>query len=687
MAWKGVGLDAGQDGIDQRARQGPRPRHTAGRPVRRRRVPALLAVPLATGAAMAAPAPARARAQLTRGPYLQDASDTRMTLLWRSDAPVPAMVEYRPAGAPAAPWSMVGIAGASRAPAITLTGLQPGTAYEYRIRGEVAEGAWLYEGGAFRTLSPPDADTLRFVHIADNQTGHVPHGDLVRRLLREDSPPELLIHSGDLCENGLRAEEWERWFQTERELLARVPIFPALGNHEFNSPLYFENFRLPSNGTGQGAGRWYSFDAGPAHFVALDVVYSDVAPGSPQHRWLDADLARTDRPWKFVYFHYPCYNASPHHGSNLRIRASLERLFLDRRVSAVFSGHGHLYERAHGAAARPGAPPLLWFVSGGGGGVPQPAGREAWTQYTEVTHHFLRVTIRSDRLSTVGVRPDGSEFDRFEGQLDADGRVQALAALGPPVVVTDPSVAEFLRSPRGGLLLGYQALATLVAPLGASLGVRSRRARVIPIPSGEVHVPAARPLDPYAGWRGLPVLAVAGLVVAAVLLALLPAAPLQWLVGFDFYSATLTLHGLAAVAILGVAGVAGQMGYRLAVRRAPSLPWLAACSWATAGLAGLTAVLGNLLYASYVASGGPMEELLKKAPEAHAYLFEFKARAGLVPLPLAVAAAFVVRRYGDDLRRDRPLAEIVALALLLEVSEAHLPVVVGAAITRLRGLL
>jgi hypothetical protein len=69
----------------------------------------------------------------------------------------------------------------------------------------------------------------------------------------------------------------------------------------------------------------------------LDVVYSDVEPGSPQYRWLEQDLTRTDRKWKFAYFHYPPYNASPHHGSNLRLRESLEPLFLRYRVSAVFN--------------------------------------------------------------------------------------------------------------------------------------------------------------------------------------------------------------------------------------------------------------------------------------------------------------------------------------------------------------
>ena len=648
-------------------------------------MPLLLAAPALGVAAATTPAPARAAARLTRGPYLQDATSTDMTLLWRSDVPVPSVVQYRPAGAGSdTPWNTVGSGAAGRTHAITLTGLQPATTYEYRLRGE---GETLYEAGVMRTLSPPDADSLRFVHCSDNQTGHVPHAEVVRRILREDPLPELMIHSGDLCENGLRPEEWDQWFQAERDLLARVPIFPALGNHEFNSPLYFENFRLPGNGTRQGIGRWYSFDAGPAHFVALDVVYSDVEPGTPQFRWLEADLARTDQPWKFVYFHYPPYNASPHHGSNLRLRAALERLFLDRRVSAVFNGHGHLYERVSGAPAGPDDPPMLWFVCGGGGAVPQPAGRAAFTQYTEVTYHFLRVTLQGDRITTVGVRRDGSEFDRFEGRLNAAGRVEPLVAPSQPVVIRNPSAADLARSPRGRLLVGFQAAATLVAPLGVSFALRGRTAPVIPVPSGPVHLPSARVHDPYGDWRGLPVLAIAGGIIAALGIVLLPTAPLRWLIGFDFYSVILSLHGLLGGAMVLVATAAANMGYRLATHRAPSLRWLAGNAWAAAALTALTVFLGNVLYARYIKSGGPMEDLIKKAPEAHSVLFEFKAHAGVVPFVLAVVVGYIVWWYKDDLRRDRHLAELVALVLVLLAVYALLPFAVGAAVTRLRGIL
>jgi hypothetical protein len=614
------------------------------------------------------------------------ASSSGITLLWRSEAPPSAAsLEFRPAGEGAVGWSTVASLSRAVAHSLTLAGLEPSTTYEYRLR---VDGALAYEGGTFRTLPPPEAEDLDFVHMADNQTGHAPHQQIVRRILQEPRPPALVIHAGDQCENGSRPEQWDQWFQIERDLMARIPIFPCLGNHEEDSPLFFEHFRFPGNGSGQGHGRWYSFDAGPAHFAALDVVFSDTEPGSAQYRWLDQDLARTDRPWKFVYFHYPPYNASPHHSSNLRLRTALEPLFLRHKVSAVFNGHGHLYERAYGAAA-PGAPPMLWIVSGGGGGVPQPAGRQPFTQYTEVTFHFLRVQIRGERLSITGVRPDGTEFDRFEARLNGDGRLEPLTE-SPVVsgaVVHQPGALDFLRSPRGALVAGYQAVASLAAPLALSVALPSRRRRVVPVPSGPEHRPIPRPDDPYADWRGLPVVGTAAAAIALLLLVLLPTAPLQWLIGFDAYTVTLSLHAALATFMLLAASTGAVMGYRLAIHRAPSLWWIFGSVAAAAGLAALTALLGDVLYAQYVKSGGPMEEVVRKASEAHTILFEFKARVGLLPLPLSAAAAFIAWRYRGDLRRDRHLAELMALLLVLLVFFVLVPYALGAAVTRLRGLL
>ncbi|CAA9298545.1 MAG: hypothetical protein AVDCRST_MAG77-5411 [uncultured Chloroflexi bacterium] len=692
-------------------------------PLKRRRVAAMAAVPLAAtaGAALrpaeeaqaqtAVATRAAAAARLTRGPYLQNATANGTMLLWRSDTPSAAAVDFRPLrgtqasgsagtgatpatqatpGATASstgtdvPWETIAAPGRGASHAITLSGLEPDTTYEYRVR---VDGQSAFEGGAFRTLPPPEAEDLDFVFMADNQTGHVPHGEVVRRILAERTPPRLVLHGGDQCENGSRPEQWDQWFQTERDLLARVPIFPCLGNHEENTPLFFEHFRVPANGTSAGRGRWYSFDAGPAHFVALDVVFSEIEPGSPQYRWLEADLQRTDRRYTFVYFHYPPYNSSPHHSSNLRLRGILEPLFLRHAVTAVFNGHGHLYERAFGDRLTPAHPPMLWYVAGGGGGVPQPAGRQPFTQHTEVTFHFLRVTIRGERLTTAGVRPDGTEFDPFEGRLIADNRLAPVTAPAPAAPAAKATALDLVRSPRGALLLGYQALATVAAPLGLSFALPGRQRPVVPVPSGPTHAPSVRPDDPYADWRGLPVVRLAGGAMALVLLVVLATAPLRWLFGHDAYTVTLTLHATLATALLLTTVMAANMGYRLAAHRGPSLRWLNGTTAAAAAMALLSVVLGDVLYAGYVKSGGPLDELVRKASEIHTVLFEFKARAGVLPAPLSVAAAFVVWRYRDDLRRDRHLAQLVALVLMLIVLVLLAPYGLGAIVTRLRGIL
>lgn len=658
----------------------------------RRQVPARVGGPLVGAAAALLPvgqgqAQVPGAGRITRGPYLQLATASGVTVLWRSEAPASsAGIEYRPAGQSGASWEPVASPSRQTQHAVTLTGLRPQTTYEYRVR---LDGGPAVESFTFRTLPSPTAEDLDFIHVADNQTGHAPHAQIVRRILAEVRPPALIIHAGDQCENGLRVEQWDQWFQIERDLLAHVPVFPCLGNHEENSPLFFEHFRFPSNGSGQGHGRWYSYDAGPAHFVALDVVFSDTEPGSAQYRWLEQDLARTDRKWKFVYFHYPPYNASPHHRSNFPLREALEPVFLRHKVSAVFNGHGHLYERAYGAKATDG-PPLVWFVSGGGGGVPQPAGDEDWTQYTEVTFHFLRVQLRGDRMSITGVRPDSTEFDHFEARLNADGRVAPVTvsrAVAGRAVVRQPGAMDFLRSPRGAMMAGYQAAVSLVAPLGLSVSLPSRRRRVIPVPSGAEYRPLPRPEDPHADWRGLPVVGIAVGVITLLLLALLPTAPLRWLVGFNAYTVTLGVHAAVATIMLLAACTGAAMGYRLASHRSPSLWWIFGSVATSAVLAAVSVVLGDVLYAQYIKSGGPMEEVVRKASGAHTIFFEFKVRVGLLPLPLSAAAAFIAWRYKGDLRRDRHLAELMALLLLLLVFFVLVPFVLGASVTRLRGIL
>ena len=116
----------------------------------------------------------------------------------------------------------------------------------------------------------------------------------------------------------------------------------ALGNHEYNTSgarpakAYF---RLPDRG-------YYSYELGEWHVVVLN---SSCGPaggceaGSPQQRWLAADLAANPSRCTLAYWHHPRYSSGLH-GSD-RTMAALWSTLARAGADVVLAGHDHHYER------------------------------------------------------------------------------------------------------------------------------------------------------------------------------------------------------------------------------------------------------------------------------------------------------------------------------------------------------
>src|SRR5262245_33163176 len=87
-------------------------------------------------------------------------------------------------------------------------------------------------------------------------------------------PFDLLIHTGDLAYDDGSREQIERTvFDVYADVLGTYPLYPQTGNHDYHSEgaaPFREAFALPENGGPEGLERWYSFDWGDVHFVALD---------------------------------------------------------------------------------------------------------------------------------------------------------------------------------------------------------------------------------------------------------------------------------------------------------------------------------------------------------------------------------------------------------------------------------
>mgnify|MGYP002229734706 FL=1 len=62
-------------------------------------------------------------------------------------------------------------------------------------------------------------------------------------------------------------------------------------------------FKLPTNGNDKYQNQYYSFDYGDVHFTVINTQDDEMAEFEPdllneQIKWLENDLATTDKKWK-----------------------------------------------------------------------------------------------------------------------------------------------------------------------------------------------------------------------------------------------------------------------------------------------------------------------------------------------------------------------------------------------------
>lgn len=125
----------------------------------------------------------------------------------------------------------------------------------------------------------------------------------------------------------------------------RARTRPAVGNHDYHSPEaapYFAYFGALAGEPGKG---YYSYELGAWHVVVLnskcDVV--GCGAGSPQERWLRADLAAHETECSLAYWHRPRFSSGEHGGAPEL--APLWQALYEAGVELAISGHDHDYER------------------------------------------------------------------------------------------------------------------------------------------------------------------------------------------------------------------------------------------------------------------------------------------------------------------------------------------------------
>ncbi len=225
----------------------------------------------------------------------------------------------------------------------------------------------------------------------------------VDRIVRLDPRPDVVIHTGDLTNDGDAAD-----YATVADILGRLPmpVFPILGNHDLRglardafSPL---PFRSPSGPFS------YVVEDFAVRIVALDSLVEGQAGGrlgSEQISWLDSVLAQRRTAPTLVMLHHPPFDTG---------LEFMDRIGLSDRadLAAVIAGHDQVLLVAAGHIHR--------LITTGFAGTVAMTGPG--------TAHQVSLDLRPGADATWTDEPPGFLLHRF----NANRLVSHVVPLDPP---------------------------------------------------------------------------------------------------------------------------------------------------------------------------------------------------------------------------------------------------------------
>ena len=319
------------------------------------------------------------------GPYIQQMSPKDATICWATLESEPTITDKDGKITPVREYKYH---------KIHLANLKPDTEYSYDVLNDGSD-----EGKGTLTTYPDKTIPFNFAAIGDTRSRKDIHSKILAKVMEVN--PRFLINSGDLVGNGRSINDWESFFEVSNKFMRNIPYYPVLGNHEKDSPYYYDLFDLPNNE------RYYYYTVGDALFIVVDSEgIHETTPAYIKNRekyWTDSglDYDIKQKEWLekvlelhkeagfiFVFQHLPLYSIMKN-----RVEESEETrnfygdIFERHGVQVFINGHDHHYHHA--------LKNNVHYITAAGGGAPLydfDAIQPETVKYSKI-EHFLNVEV------------------------------------------------------------------------------------------------------------------------------------------------------------------------------------------------------------------------------------------------------------------------------------------------------